>query len=248
MAHVPNCYAIIPARYDSSRFPGKPLAPILGKPMFWHVWSRAARCPELDGIFLATDDERISKAAADLNIPAVTTRRDHQSGTDRVFEAARGLDLPREAIVINVQGDEPTLSPDMLSELVAPMTDPAVQVSTLAREISPVEAQDPNRVKAVRSLHGQALYFSRSPVPFARDAQQAFFLGHIGLYAYRFPALEQFHQLPPSPLETIEQLEQLRLLEAGVHMHVALTGHSSQAVDRPEDIELVETILRKEKD
>ena len=248
MALLPNCYAIIPARYDSSRFPGKPLAPILGSPMFWHVWTRTAQCSELDGIYLATDDDRILKAAADLNIPAVSTSRNHTSGTDRIFEAACKLHLPESSIVINVQGDEPTLDPKMLSELISPMSDPTVQVSTLARPISHAEAQLPNMVKAVRSASGLALYFSRAPVPFARNGQDTPFLGHIGLYAYRFPALKHFHNLPPSPLEQLEQLEQLRLLEAGFHMHIVLTDHRSQAVDRPEDIELVEAILRKEKD
>ncbi len=246
MASLPKTYAIIPARYDSSRFPGKPLAPILNRPMIWHVWTRAARCPELDGIFLATDDDRILKAAAELDIPAVSTSRDHTSGTDRIYEAACRLNLPLDSVIINVQGDEPALNPDMLTELVRPMTDPAVQVSTLARLITASEAQNPNMVKAVRSANGQALYFSRAPVPFARDGQAVPYLGHIGLYAYRLPVLKRFHELPPSPLEHLEHLEQLRLLEAGFHLQIVLTEHSSQAVDRPEDIALVEAILHKE--
>ncbi len=234
--------AIIPARYQSSRFPGKPLALIRGKPMFWHVATRAAQSRSVRQVVLATDDERIATVAQTLQIPVVLTRADHPSGTDRVLEAARLLGAKDTTIVLNVQGDEPLLHPQMLDALVEPFASPAVAVTTLARPIPPEEAQQPDLVKVVRTPDGRALYFSRAPIPYGRDAQ-AQYLGHIGLYGFRFPVLEKFSELGQSPLERTECLEQLRLLEAGIPIHVALTLHASFGVDRPEDIATVTRIL-----
>jgi 3-deoxy-manno-octulosonate cytidylyltransferase (CMP-KDO synthetase) len=242
---IPKCYGIIPARYDSSRFPGKPLAPIHGRPMFWHVYTRALQCPEMCGVYLATDDERIMDAARSLNVPAVMTRADHASGTDRVLEAVRALELPDDAVIVNIQGDEPALAPEMLSELVRPFADPHVQVSTLARSISPEEAASPDQVKVARAATGLALYFSRAPIPFPRDGRPGY-LGHIGLYGFRRPALENFATLGESPLEKMEKLEQLRLLEAGIPLFVAITRYQCCGVDRPEDLETVCRLLEGE--
>ncbi|MDR2825399.1 MAG: 3-deoxy-manno-octulosonate cytidylyltransferase [Deltaproteobacteria bacterium] len=252
---IPPCYGIIPARYASSRFPGKALADILGKPMFWHVFTRACRCNELISVTLATDDERIAEAAKKLQVPCVMTSGNHQSGTDRVFEAALALKLPVDAVIVNIQGDEPTILPHMLSALVRPFADSAVRVSTLARTISADEAAQPSKVKVVCSRSGRALYFSRSAIPFVRDqaenlpqagADDAQYLVHIGLYAFRFEALRVFTSLTPSRLELAEKLEQLRLLENDIPIQVILTQGSSLGVDRPEDLAEVVKVLRGE--
>ena len=244
MNNLPKCYGIIPARYGSTRFPGKPLAEILGKPMFWHVFERARRCPELSQIVLATDDDRIVSAANDLGVPVVMTRNDHPSGTDRVMEAASLLQVPEDAVVVNIQGDEPLLEPAMLTELVLPFVGPDVHVTTLARNIDPKEAESPDLVKVVFAENGKALYFSRSSIPYPRDGKGDAYYGHIGLYALRMRILRQFVVLNPSRLETIERLEQLRLLENGIPIHVVVTDHRSISVDRPDDIKTVTRILR----
>lgn len=235
--------AIIPARYESSRFPGKPLALIHGRPMFWHVMQRAARCPLVHTVVLATDDERILRAARDFGLRALMTRPDHASGTDRVLEAARLLGAAPGSIIVNVQGDEPALDPEMLSALIRPFDDPSVLVTTLGLPISAREAQSPGRVKIVRAADGRALYFSRAPVPFGRDAVPQY-LGHVGLYGLRMRVLEKFSALGESPLERLEKLEQLRLLEAGIPIHVAITRHASHGVDRPEDLLTVSELMR----
>ncbi|UCD90620.1 MAG: 3-deoxy-manno-octulosonate cytidylyltransferase [Desulfobacterales bacterium] len=171
MPELPRCYGIIPARYGSTRFPGKPLADILGKPMFWHVFKRASQCNEIDQVVLATDDKRIATAAKTLDVPVVMTRSDHASGTDRVLEAAEKLNVPKNAVVVNIQGDEPAHEPAMLTELILPFTDPNVNVSTLAQKIDLNEAKNPDRVKVVLAKDGRALYFSRSLIPYHRDQQ-----------------------------------------------------------------------------
>ena len=243
MSTFPECHGIIPARFESSRFPGKPLAEIMGKPMFWHVYSRAVQCPRMTSVTLATDDTRILDAARSLNVPAVMTRNDHTSGTDRVLEAARQLGIAPDAVVVNIQGDEPCLEPGMLTELVEPFTDGRVRVTTLATAIDAQQALSPDRVKVVRAQNGRALYFSRSLVPFDRDEKLDGFLLHIGLYAFRMEALVRFGELEPSPLEQREKLEQLRLLENGIDIFVTETRHSCHGVDRPEDLDKAKQIL-----
>ena len=239
---MPDVIAIIPARYESSRFPGKPLALIHGKPMFWHVMHRASLCPQVQSVVLATDDERILNAAQELAMPALMTSPYHASGTDRVLEAARKLQAGPDSVILNVQGDEPALNPEMLSELILPFRNPATQVTTLGHPISAEEALHPDRVKIVRAASGLALYFSRAPVPYGRDDQPNF-LGHIGIYGLRMRVLEKFNALGESPLERLEKLEQLRLLEAGVPVHVVTTRHKSHGVDRPEDLETVIALM-----
>jgi 3-deoxy-manno-octulosonate cytidylyltransferase (CMP-KDO synthetase) len=241
MSTLPPCYAIIPARFQSHRFPGKPLADILGKPMFYRVYERAASCPLLKKVCLATDDQRIYDAAKSLDVPVVMTSPDHPSGSDRIMEAAEILGLEDEAVVVNIQGDEPALDRDMPRQLVEPFTNPDIQVTTLARIIDAEQAENPDRVKVVRSEKGFALYFSRSKIPHIRDNEQSStdYLLHIGLYAYRLSALKTFTSLPPSPLEKIEKLEQLRLLEAGIGIYVVTTDYQGFGVDRPEDLQLI---------
>ena len=242
----PACFGVIPARYESSRFPGKPLADILGRPMFRHVFDRASRCPELQSVTLATDDARIEAAAREHGVPVVMTRSDHRSGTDRVLEAARILGLDRDAVVVNIQGDEPALDPGMLSELLAPFREDGPEVATLATRIDPQEAASPDRVKVVVAKDGNALYFSRTPIPYLPEGASGSHLLHIGLYAFRMRALERFAELAPSPLEERERLEQLRLLENGIHIRVVETGHRCHGVDRPEDMDTICKLLTEQ--
>jgi 3-deoxy-manno-octulosonate cytidylyltransferase (CMP-KDO synthetase) len=220
---MPEVIAIIPARYESSRFPGKPLAIIHGKPMFWHVMHRASLCPLVSTVALATDDERILQAAREPGMTALMTSPDHASGTDRVLEAARLLGAAPDSVIVNVQGDEPALNPEMLTELVRPFDDPSVQVTTLGHIIRPGGPKAGPGQDSARH-DGRALYFSRAPVPFGRDNTPEY-IGHIGLYGLRMRVLEKFSALGESPLERLEKLEQLRLLEAGIPIHVALTRH-----------------------
>jgi len=239
-------YALIPARYESTRFPGKPLTPILGQPMFERVVHRARLCPLFSGVYLATDDERIAREANKRDIPCVLTRPEHGSGTDRILEAAEDLGLEENAVIANIQGDEPTLLPGMLTRLLEPFSDAAVQVTTLAKRISAEEADNPDLVKVALSRQGRALYFSRSPVPYARDPERAIYWGHIGLYAYRMPTLRLFAQLDPSPLERTEKLEQLRLLEAEIPIHAVPTEHAGHGVDSPRDVPIAEEIIQEQ--
>jgi len=248
MNKLPKFYGIIPARYASRRFNGKPLAKILGKPMFWHVYERARRCPELSQVVLATDDDRIASSAKKLDVPFVMTRKDHISGTDRVLEAAEILNVPENAVVVNMQGDEPALAPAMLSELVQPFKSHDVNVTTLARKINTKEAENPDLVKVVFAKDYKALYFSRSPMPISRDGKGDELYGHIGLYAFRMKILKQFVILGQSRLEGIEKLEQLRLLENGIPIYVVITNYRSISVDRPENIKTVSKILQEEID
>jgi 3-deoxy-manno-octulosonate cytidylyltransferase (CMP-KDO synthetase) len=234
-----KAWGIIPARFASSRFPGKPLAEILGRPMFVHVYERARRSPALADVVLATDSDRIAAAAERYAVPWVMTRVDHPSGTDRVLEAAQRLALPADAVVVNIQGDEPALHPEMLTTLVAPFGRPEVQVTTLVSPLAAEAAAHPDLVKVVCDGQGRALYFSRAPIPFPRDGHPGAYRRHIGLYAFRLPALERFVALGPGILEGIEKLEQLRLLENGIPIHVVETHHQSIGVDRPADLDAV---------
>lgn len=238
-ACLPECCGIIPARYASTRFPGKPLAEIHGKPMFWHVYTRAVRCPELGRVVVATDDERIAGAARRLDVPVIMTKKEHESGTDRVHEAAERLRIEADGVVVNIQGDEPLLDPAMLSLLVRRFKDPQIHVTTLAHRMDPEEAKNPDRVKVVFAPGGRALYFSRAAIPHDRDGRCAEHFCHVGLYAFRKSVLDRFVRLGQSRLERIEKLEQLRLLENGIPIHVQITQNSGTSVDRPEDLEKV---------
>jgi 3-deoxy-manno-octulosonate cytidylyltransferase (CMP-KDO synthetase) len=241
-----KCHGIIPARYQSSRFPGKPLALLMGRPMFWHVYQQAIQCRQFTRVVLATDDERIYSAAQDLEVPAVMTRSDHPSGTDRVLEASERLNLPDEEIVVNIQGDEPLVAPEVLESLIVPFDDSQTRVTTAATPMDGGEAINPDRVKVVFDAKYQALYFSRAPIPHHRTAVPGdpYYL-HIGLYAFRKAVLKRFVALGPSPLEKAEKLEQLRLLENGIAIHVVLTQYRGIGVDRPEDLKVVIDQIKK---
>jgi 3-deoxy-manno-octulosonate cytidylyltransferase (CMP-KDO synthetase) len=211
--------------------------------MIWHVHRRASQCPSLHRVVAATDDQRILDACRDLGLEALMTSPDHASGTERVLEAARKLGAGPQDVVVNVQGDEPALAPEMIEELIAPFREPDVEVSTLARPLDPDQADNPDRVKVVLDNRGFALYFSRAAIPFDRDGDGAERLLHLGLYAFRMQTLEAFARMPQGRLERRERLEQLRLLEHGVSIRVARTEHHSFGVDRPEDIQAITSII-----
>ncbi len=240
-----DIWGIIPVRYASMRFPGKPLTPILGKAMFRWVYEQACRCPDIDRVLLATDDRRIADAARRYAIPCEMTQDDHPSGTDRVLEAAQKAALPDTAVVVNIQGDEPALHPDMLTELIRPFDDPDVRVTTLIRCEKPPATGNPDQVWVTVDNSGNALYFSRARIPVDAAGTNASGYRHIGLYAYRLPTLRAFVNMGPGKLERIEKLEQLRLLENGIPIRTVLTRHRSQGVDRPADVETVTRLLKE---
>ena len=240
--------AIIPARYASTRFPGKPLADLLGKPMIQWVYERTSQCPSIDRVIVATDDERISRAVLEFGGEARMTRADHPTGTDRLAEVVADLETE---LVVNVQGDEPLIDPVMIEQAIGPlMADPATVMGTLMTPLASAEEfTNPNVVKVVTDRQGFALYFSRAPLPWPREEgpevgwRQA--NKHIGLYVYRRDFLLTFPTLTPTPLENLEKLEQLRALEHGYRVRVAATALTSQGVDTPEDLLRVREILRR---
>lgn len=241
--------AVVPARYASSRFPGKPLASIDGRPMIQHVVERVRQAERVQRVVVATDDARIEKAVADFGGLSVMTRSDHRTGTDRVAEVA--AHVPAE-IYVNVQGDEPLVDPGTIDALVSAMLEEdSVQLATPCSAIhTPADIMDPNIVKVVRNFDGDALYFSRAPIPWVRDRAEtvaAQHWKHLGLYAYRRDALLDFPTLPPGDLERIEQLEQLRWLENDYRIRVVETEYDAVSVDVPADVGRVEKILRETK-
>ena len=245
-ANQASVVVVIPARYDSSRFPGKPLAPIAGRPMIQHVVERAKMSRRVSRVIVATDDDRIRAAVASFGGESIITRREHRSGTERIAEVA--VHIPAE-IYVNVQGDEPLISPEAIDAAVGEILSNAeTQVATLCTPIShSAEIMDPNIVKVVLDFDGNALYFSRAPIPWVRDAGErvsARHYKHIGLYVFRRAALLEFPALPPGELERLEQLEQLRWLENGYHIRVAECAYEGIAVDAPSDIAKVEEALR----
>jgi 3-deoxy-manno-octulosonate cytidylyltransferase (CMP-KDO synthetase) len=237
--------AVIPARYGSTRFPGKPLALINGQPMIQHTYHSTLACPEIAEVVVATDDERIMTAVAAFGGKAVMTSPDHKTGTDRIAEAVEQLDCD---LVVNVQGDEPLISGAVLSELIRNMRSTNADMGTAAVPfaLSGREPSDSNAVKVVIDRRGYALYFSRSLIPHQRVGGQAVEpLLHWGLYAYTRDFLRQFVSWPQGQLERCEMLEQLRALENGAKIWVLVTTEHSLGVDVPEDIALVEKILRQ---
>ncbi len=231
---------IIPARYASTRFPGKPLALLWGKPVIQHVYERASRSRLCERVLIATDDERISAAAHAFGAEVAMTRADHPSGTDRVAEVAAGLDVD---LIVNVQGDEPLVDPAAIDAAVEPLAaDPAIVMGTLAAPIDQVEdLANPNVVKVVMDQAGFALYFSRLPVPFVRDGQAGVIrCRHIGLYVYRREFLLGLSRLAQTPLEQAEKLEQLRVLEHGHRIRVVIVEKASPGIDTPEDLARLE--------
>lgn len=245
--------AVIPARWGSTRFPGKPLTLLHGHPMIEYVYRRASRSALVDYVCIATDDERIADAVRGFDGNVRMTRDDHASGTDRVAEVAAVEDAD---VVVNIQGDEPLIHPDDIDAGIKPLVDESgLEMSTLAVAFgSPEEFLDPNAVKVARGENGNALYFSRAPIPYSRDAlsgeDKAYEeilenweqvspkpLKHLGFYAFRRESLLRFAGLGPSPLEELERLEQLRALEDGLAIRVVEINRDTVGVDRPEDRE-----------
>ena len=233
---------VIPARFASERLPGKPLADIHGKPMIVRVLERARAARGVDAVVVATDDERIANAVRDAGGEVAMTPSDCPSGSDRCAHAARQLGTLD--VVVNVQGDEPLLDPAAVEELLAAFSDPAVEMATLARTVEPGELDNPNVVKVVRNLRGDALYFSRAAIPFRRDPV-AEPRAHVGIYAFRAEFLQAFTRLSPTPLERTEKLEQLRALEHGHAIRVLDTAYRSVGVDTPEDLERVRALIAR---
>jgi 3-deoxy-manno-octulosonate cytidylyltransferase (CMP-KDO synthetase) len=231
---------VIPVRYGSHRFPGKPLAPILGKPLVQWVYENARRSASLTRVIVATDDRRILEAARGFGAEAVLTSSEHISGTERVAEVASRLDDP---IIINIQGDEPLLAPGMLDCLVESLQDVSIPMATLMRKNTDLTLlQDENVVKVVCDIQGNALYFSRSPLPHEPTGH---FWEHVGLYGFQRPFLLELKSMAPSKLEKSERLEQLRVLENGFKIKVLETTHSTLSVDTPQDIIRVEKRLKE---
>jgi len=245
-------HVVIPARHGAARLPGKPLLPIHGRPLIQWVWECARRSGAAT-VVIATDDSRISAAAAGFGAECVMTSPEHASGTDRVAEVARLRGFAAEAVIVNLQGDEPMMPPALIAELAAALESrPAVDIATAVAPIANLEEfVDPNCVKALRALDGRALYFSRAPVPWPRhqseDGRPLACTGawrHVGIYAYRVRSLLAFAAWPPTALESTEKLEQLRALEHGMAIHlVALDAPPPPGVDIPQDLERVRAML-----
>jgi 3-deoxy-manno-octulosonate cytidylyltransferase (CMP-KDO synthetase) len=238
---------IIPARYQSTRFEGKPLANICGKPMIQWVYENSKKAGKISHVVIATDDGRIAEAARAFGGEVIMTSDQNRSGTDRVAEAAEKMGLSSKDIIVNVQGDQPLIDPRCLDDVVRPFSkDPQVGMSTLAFKIvRKEEITNPKDVKVTFDQKGFALYFSRSPIPFGRDHSADFeTFKHLGIYAYTRQYLDIFRNLPEGRLEQIEKLEQLRALEHGHKIRVVVTRYDSPEVDVAEDIERIEQILR----
>jgi len=238
---------IIPARWDSLRFPGKPLHSIAGKPLLKHVWERCLRAENLDLVVIATDDMRVASAAFEWGAEVALTSPKHRSGTNRVAEVARKT--KQFAYVINIQGDEPLIDHRLIDKIVQKLrSDRKVGVVTAAHPFEdPADASSPHQVKVVLDLRGNALYFSRAPIPAPRNDDRSLFLRHQGIYGFRRETLLQFVRWKPSPLERSESLEQLRALENGVKVHVLVTATGSPGIDTPEDATALEQKLARAK-
>lgn len=240
--------AVIPARYASTRFPGKPLAMLADKPVIQRVYEQVVNI--IPDAYVATDDERIYKAVESFGSKAVMTRTDHKSGTDRIEEAVENIGSTAD-VIINIQGDEPFIAPSQIETICRLFDDPSTQIATLGKPFADMEAVDnPNSPKIVTDVNGFALYFSRSVIPFIRgEAHEQWlghypFLKHLGIYAYRRDVLREITLLPQSSLEKAESLEQLRWLQNGYRIRVGLTDIETVGIDTPEDLARAEAYLR----
>jgi 3-deoxy-manno-octulosonate cytidylyltransferase (CMP-KDO synthetase) len=241
-----NAVGIIPARWSSTRFPGKPLHLIANKPLLRHVWERCIRARKLDAVIIATDDMRIAKAAFDWGAEVAMTSKRHRSGTDRIAEVVRKT--RQFEFILNIQGDEPLTEPALLDRFVETLrSDPKIDIVTAAHPFSNVaEASSPHQVKVIIDRYGNALYFSRYAIPFPRNRSVPIrYLRHQGIYGFRRKALLDFVRWKRTPLERAESLEQLRALENGVKVHVLLTKYGSPGVDTPADAKALERPLAR---
>ncbi|MFQ3609884.1 MAG: 3-deoxy-manno-octulosonate cytidylyltransferase [Fimbriimonadales bacterium] len=234
---------VIPARMAATRLPGKPLLPIAGKPMVQWVWERAKQARSLDALYIATPDPEIVQAAQGFGAEALLTSHAHRSGTDRLAEVAR---LTEGEIYVNIQGDEPLLQPEAIDRAVEPLrNDPTVMMSSLYCPAKPEDYENPSVVKVVMDCKGDALYFSRSRIPYPRESTDLPVWRHIGLYVFRRALLLQFAQWEPTPLERTENLEQLRVLENGYRIRMVYFEHASIAVDTETDLAQVRARLER---
>ncbi|HHE64937.1 MAG TPA: 3-deoxy-manno-octulosonate cytidylyltransferase [Bacteroidetes bacterium] len=240
-----KCIAIIPARFDSARFPGKLLQKLGNKPIIQHVYERAVATGLFDSVVIGTDDQRIFETVDTFGGIVTLTSRKHQSGTDRIAEVCRKLKCCLDAdIVVNVQGDEPFITKKPLHHLLAVFQDKNIHVASLMHEIAR-DYKNPNKVKVVVDKADYALYFSRSPIPFNRDRiPNLRYFKHVGVYAFRREALFQFVNMPKSKLEEIEKLEQLRFLENGIRIKMIKTDYTGIGIDTPEDLKKAEKLLK----
>jgi len=236
-----NIVAVIPARYAATRFPGKLMQMLGNKTIIRHVYDNTAATCLFNDVFVVTDSDIIYKEITTNGGKAIMSKKEHESGSDRIAEAATEMNVD---VIVNVQGDEPFIKKEPLEKLVRLFNDPAVYVASLMRKISKEEAANPNNVKVVTDKSGHALYFSRSIIPFQRDAEMnvEYFL-HVGVYAYKKDVLMNFTKWPQSLLEKIEKLEQLRYLENGVKIKMAETDYNNIAIDMPEDLEKAKSFL-----
>ena len=236
---------VIPARIGSTRFPGKVLAKLGGKPIIQWVWERAVRS-KADSVLVATDDETVLETVRSFGGNGVMTRKDHPTGSDRIWEAAKGLDAE---LIINLQGDEPLTPPEVVNDLIDAMEESGAEMGTVVGPVTRDEVKDnPNQPKVILSADGFALYFSRSMIPYLREGgRETQVYRHWGIYAYRKAALERFVSLPQGELEQCEKLEQLRWLEAGYPIHVAMTNHANIGIDTPDDLAAAEKYLKQNK-
>ncbi len=238
-------YALIPSRYGSSRFPGKPLALIAGKPMIQWVYENVRKVSNLDDVYVATDDERIFDAVHSFGGKALMTATTHTCGTDRLAECADILKLNDDDIVLNIQGDEPLIRPEMIQDLISTFNDKDVYMSTLKKKIElEDEINNPNVVKVINDVNGDAIYFSRYSIPYERDGVHRTHFKHVGTYGYKVWFLKKYSSLPKTELEISESLEQLRVIESGFKIRVQETRWQTVGVDTPEQILQVENQLR----
>ena len=233
---------VIPARYDSTRLPGKPLKDICGKPMICRVYERAQKSKLADEIIVATDDERILQAVEKNSGRAMMTNKNHKTGTDRLAEVAEKF--PDAKIIVNVQGDEPLIEPRLIDELIEQFTDENLHMATVATEIADDEMNNPNNVKVVIDKNNNALYFSRSLIPYPRNKNKSKVYKHIGIYAYRRNFLLEYAKMDSTELEQAESLEQLRALENGYKIRVIKSDYKFIGVDTEEDLKLVNEIYK----
>lgn len=237
---------VIPARYKSSRFPGKPLADICGKPMIWWVFQQSSRAESLDAVYVATDDERIEAVCRQYDMPCIMTKDTHPTGSDRVAEVAQKVEGD---LFINIQGDEPLMNPKMIDQLAAIFQDESVYFASLKKKITdPEQIRSPHVVKVVTDDHWDAMYMSRSPIPSGvKDTDHVDVYKHIGIYAYKREFLLKFGAMPQSTIEIAECIEPLRALQAGYKMRFAETEYENISVDLPEHLQQVIEIIKKDK-
>jgi len=239
----------IPARYQSSRLPGKPLALIHGKPMIQHVYERVSQAQGLKGVYVATDDFRIADTVHAFGGQCIMTSEEAKSGTDRIADAADQLELGDDELIVNIQGDQPLVNPASIEDVIAPFNEDYsgdFEMSTLVYKIvNPDEIKNPNDIKTVFDKNLYALYFSRATIPYARDNEHHDYYKHLGVYAYTRRFVEIFNRIPMGILEDYEKLEQLRVLEHGHKIKIVISQHDSPHVDLPEDIIAMERLMTK---